>query len=595
MPRKTLKILGVHGLGDHRNSTWEDTWTKALRGVFPSQDQISIDPVFITYDDVFEKTDISVWEATGALWKLGKSGLSSLRRDRGWLDQVSEKIRWTAGYVVAWVEDDGFQRKTRKRILDAVIEHEPDIILGHSLGSLITYNAFSHEDALSGAAEPILRKSTYVSLGSQIGNPFVVRNLTPGRIDALPVKAWRHLYNKNDDIFTAPIRLPGMANFQQVDTPFDTPGVGDHSAEEYLTHINALEGVWRPIVEDAIDGRRFSPAAHRTRKPKAPARAVSRRSRRALLVGINDYPEEQDKLFGCVNDVFLMSSVLQECGFDPSEIRTCLDARATASGILERMEWLLEDPQPNDERIFYFSGHGARIPEYGENREPDHHLECLVPWDFDWSPATAITDNQIAAQYVQLPYDTRLVMIFDCCHSGGIHRDGGAKSKGITPPDDIRHREMKWDLKTSMWVPRDFTRLDRGFSRSADYKEDFFGSNGATFRLGRAVPYRGMTGAQYDRAKKKADGPIGPYLPLILEACGESQLAYEYQHGVTSYGAFTFAIASILRRNAVSNPISFQKLMELTRDQLEDLQYDQIPQILGPNNVVKANVPWRVG
>ena len=593
MSGKSIKVMGVHGLGDHRNSTWEDTWSDALTGAFPSQDRVSIEPSFITYDDIFEETEISVWEATGALWKLAKSGMSSIARERGWLDKVPEKIRWTAGYVVAWVEDDGFQRKTRKRILDAVKTHEPDIVLGHSLGSLITFNAFSHDDALDEQVAPILRKMMYVSLGSQIGNPFVVRNLTAGRIEALPVQAWRHLYNRNDDVFTAPLRLPSVTNFQQIDTPFDTPGVGDHSAEEYITHRNAVEGVWRPFTEDTINRRTFSPASHRTKKRLAPTRKTRRSARRALLVGINDYPSDQDKLYGCVNDVFLMSSVLQECGFASSEIRTCLDDRATASGILDRLEWLLDDPQPNDERLFFFSGHGARIPEYGEFREPDHHLECLVPWDFGWSPETAITDDQIASLYAQLPYNTRLIMIFDCCHSGGIHRDGGAKCKGITPPNDIRHRELKWDPKTDMWVSRDFTRLDGGFSRSKQYKEEFFGSNGATFRLGRAVSYRGMSGAQYDKAKKKANGPVGPYLPLIMEACGESQLAYEYQHGVSSYGAFTFSMASLLRRYATQSPISFKVLMDLTKEQLEDLQYDQVPQILGPNKIVNANVPWR--
>ncbi|WOF74441.1 caspase family protein [Parvibaculaceae bacterium PLY_AMNH_Bact1] len=593
MPARNLKILCVHGLGDHRNSTWEETWSQALDEAFPSQNKVSIEPIFITYDDIFEDTDISIWEATGALWKLAKSGTLSVGRERGWLDSVAERIRWTAGYVVAWVEDDGFQRKTRKLVLDAIKKHKPDIVLGHSLGSLITYNALTHGDAGGGDIAPILRKMNFVSLGSQIGNPFVVRNLTPGSVGALPTKAWYHLYNKHDDVFTEPLSLPRYPNFRQIETPFDLPGFADHRAEQYLAHKNTIEGVWRPIVENAIDGRSFSPSAHKTKRSKTLARSARRKPRRALLVGINDYPQEQDRLYGCVNDVFLMSSVLQECGFAPDEIRTCLDDRATASGILERLEWLLDDPQPNDERVFYFSGHGARIPEYGEDREPDHHLECLVPWDFDWSPQTAITDNHIASLYTQLPYDSRIAMIFDCCHSGGIHRDGGAKSRGLTPPDDIRHREMKWDVETQMWVARDFARLDRGFSRSKEYKEDFFGSNGATFRLGRAVPYHGMTSAQYDRLKKTTDEPVGPYLPLIMEACGESQLAYEYQHGVTSYGAFTYSLASILRRSAGQNPISFKQLVDSTRRQLGELQYDQVPQILGPDKVVNAKVPWR--
>ena len=90
-----------------------------------------------------------------------------------------------------------------------------------------------------------------------------------------------------------------------------------------------------------------------------------------------------------------MSAVLQDCGFPPETIRTCLDDRATAEGILSRLKWLLDDPKPGDELVFYYSGHGARIPEYGENFEPDHYVESLVPWDFDWSPEKSISDDQI--------------------------------------------------------------------------------------------------------------------------------------------------------------------------------------------------------
>ena len=47
------------------------------------------------------------------------------------------------------------------------------------------------------------------------------------------------------------------------------------------------------------------------------------------------------------------------------------------------------------------------------------------------------------------------ISVFDCCHSGGISRAGALKTKGINPPDDIRHREIKWDEKRQMWIPRE--------------------------------------------------------------------------------------------------------------------------------------------
>ncbi|MGH7346931.1 MAG: caspase family protein, partial [Candidatus Rokuibacteriota bacterium] len=72
---KKLKILGVHGLGDHRNSTWKEDWTAALRAVFPGQqavegrERVQLEFAFVTYDDIFESVDLSVWETMQAVWK----------------------------------------------------------------------------------------------------------------------------------------------------------------------------------------------------------------------------------------------------------------------------------------------------------------------------------------------------------------------------------------------------------------------------------------------------------------------------------------------------------------------------------------------
>lgn len=584
---RTLRIMGVHGLGDHRLSDWKEKWPKTIKTVFPVRDDLVLDFDFISYDDIFEKIDISAWETMAAAAKLTASGVGSVfRRRRGVLGDISEKLRWTAGYVVAWVEDEGFKRQTRERVLARIREYQPDVILAHSLGSLITYNCFSHADAKAPEIAKLLARCTYVTLGSQINNPFVIRNLTNGRVQPLDVAFWHHLYNENDDVFTAPIRNWNAPNFLQTETPFDDQGAGDHAAESYLGHPNTVNDVWRPLGAAVVGAKAFGST------PSIPARSVSRKpARKALLVGINDYPDPANRLEGCVNDVFTMSSVLQECGFEPETIRVCLDDRATADGILSRLRWLTDGAQPGDELVFYYSGHGAQIPEYGENFEPDRKVETLVPWDFDWTPERAISDDQIWCMYSQLPYDTRLAMIFDCCHSGGIHRSGGARPKGITPPDDIRHRELKWDRETSMWVARDFKRINRAFTRSPAIARKFFGSGGSTERLGRAGMLRGTSATSYSRLKKTdPELAMGPYLPLIIEACGEDELSYEYRHGATSYGAFTWCLAAILRER---KNVTFEDLVSLIKERLADLQYDQVPQILGPSIISSSKVPWR--
>jgi hypothetical protein len=79
-----------------------------------------------------------------------------------------------------------------------------------------------------------------------------------------------------------------------------------------------------------------------------------------------------------VNDVFLMSSVLQERGFEADQIPTVLDDRATAVAIRERLHWLLDDALPGDERVLFYSGHGAQLPAYNASEIVDHVDECRL-------------------------------------------------------------------------------------------------------------------------------------------------------------------------------------------------------------------------
>jgi len=91
-------------------------------------------------------------------------------------------------------------------------------------------------------------------------------------------------------------------------------------------------------------GARWKSRPGLSARPEKPAQ-------RALLVGINDYPDPQNRLEGCVNDVFLMSSVLQESGFDPDNIRVVLNERATRSAFWKRLDWLLDGAEDGDDRV----------------------------------------------------------------------------------------------------------------------------------------------------------------------------------------------------------------------------------------------------
>ncbi|MCD5364644.1 caspase family protein, partial [Chromobacterium aquaticum] len=317
--------------------------------------------------------------------------------------------------------------------------------------------------------------------------------------------------------------------------------------------------------------------------------AAARTRRRALLVGINAYPKPEMRLNGCVNDVYLMSSVLQECGFAADDIRVLSDERATRDALLERLDWLADGVGPGDERVFFYSGHGAELPHYGADGQPDRSDETLVPVDFDWQPEHAFTDKEFYRYYSQLPYDANFVAIFDCCYAGGMTR-GGRTVRGIDPPDDVRHRMLRWEPRHQMWVPRDFAeqaaQAGRAFlpDRAAPADAIQLRRHG----LGEAKALWTDSEPAF-KAATAAYGHAGPYVPLLLFAAGQAELASEYNHGAAAYGAFTFTLAKRLR--AAAQPLSFAALIAEVRQELQALGYQQTPTLSGHPDKMAALVP----
>ena len=73
-----------------------------------------------------------------------------------------------------------------------------------------------------------------------------------------------------------------------------------------------------------------------------------------------------DNLDGAVNDVHLMQAVLESLGFQDFVVLT--DQDATADAILQALQKnLVDDAQPGDVRLFYYSG--PRQPR----QEPRQH------------------------------------------------------------------------------------------------------------------------------------------------------------------------------------------------------------------------------
>jgi hypothetical protein len=592
-----MKILLVHGVGRSDNDpNYYLPWKGAIaRGLKVAGSQDTPEFAELHYDDLFEKHDSGPAVYAAALIELlGTAAVHAVTDPIGGFfhdifhpgargfAEIGDRVRWTAGMVAQFAVENGLRKDLRDRLFDKLDLEKPDLIAAHSLGSLLTFD-FLHNDARARQHTGV----TYLTFGSQINNPFVRARVWPGRLTMPAVKFWYHLFNPQDPVLVADIAMADVTNFRSVITPSPAghAAVTTAGSPGYLDHPNTQRFVWNVLGQPA--------AVTRALKGNFAIieRAVKKPMRRALLIGINDYPDPENRLEGCVNDVFLFSAMLQERGFAAEDIRVVLNDRATAAGLRERLAWLLGDAGDGMERVLFYSGHGAQLPGYNAAEVVDHMDECLVPYDFAWTKETAITDDDFYDLYSDLPFSARFFAVFDCCHAGGLTRDGSHKVRGITPPDDIRHRMLRWIPEEQMWEERDWgeeAKINPRYGGTAAERREMMGSNGVTYRLGRGMRLRErLSKADSKRLVKENRGL---YLPVLLEACDEGQLSYEYRHGTVSYGAFTFSMTKNLRANP---KFTFEQLINRTAQTLQILHYDQTPQIVAPSKVKHAPVPGR--
>ena len=80
---------------------------------------------------------------------------------------------------------------------------------------------------------------------------------------------------------------------------------------------------------------------------------VAHQGKRALLVGINEYPNfpPERQLRGCLNDVALLRATLRDrFGFDDASMTVLTNEQATRDGILAAMKKLVDDTRDRRRR-----------------------------------------------------------------------------------------------------------------------------------------------------------------------------------------------------------------------------------------------------
>jgi hypothetical protein len=171
-------------------------------------------------------------------------------------------------------------------------------------------------------------------------------------------------------------------------------------------------------------------------------------AKRALCIGINDYPGTHMDLAGCVNDANDWAAELTSRGFTVSKL---LDAQATKAAMVAGFKSVIGSAGNGDIVVITYSGHGTYAPDLNGD-ELDGLDEALCPHDLQ-TGGGALLDDEIHALFTARAPGVRLVLISDSCHSGTVTRAAAADPEADDAP---RPRFMPM----GNWLPPD--KLPRG-------------------------------------------------------------------------------------------------------------------------------------
>ncbi len=267
--------------------------------------------------------------------------------------------------------------------------------------------------------------------------------------------------------------------------------------------------------------------------------------KRALCIGINDYPGTQSDLSGCVNDAQDWAAVLKKRDFT---VNTILNKDATGDAMRKAIKALLSQAKRGDLVVIQYSGHGSFVPDT-DGDEPDGTDECLCPYDI--RTKGPITDDELFDLFSARPQGVRVFMISDSCHSGTV-----ARFAPITTPPTVKGRGAP-QRKVRFLPPLVF--LDEPDAQKLGTRRAF-----------------------------RVSSPPGRYAALLMAGCQDTEYSYDGYFNGRPNGVFTFvALRALksLKRNA-----TYGDWFKAVKKALPSQQYPQSPNLYGS----KSMKEWKV-
>lgn len=145
--------------------------------------------------------------------------------------------------------------------------------------------------------------------------------------------------------------------------------------------------------------------------------------RHAICFGLNYHKTPRVRLRGCINDVKNIEKLLKTKEYNFTDVRVFTDdvpnPHTTYDKIQEELELLAARSIDLDlETVWiHFAGHGTQsVDENGD--EIDRKDECIVPSDHD--KGRLLKDDDIKKILRKFNPNTKIICVFDCCHSGTL-------------------------------------------------------------------------------------------------------------------------------------------------------------------------------
>lgn len=266
--------------------------------------------------------------------------------------------------------------------------------------------------------------------------------------------------------------------------------------------------------------------------------------KRALCVGINDYPYEGNDLNGCVNDANGWACMLKTgFGFAGADVKLLTDSEGTKKNVLNALKDLLAGAKSGDVLVYTNSSHGSYLAD--TNGDEERYDEIICPYDiYD----NHIIDDELRNLFDNLPNGVNLTVILDNCFSGTATR---ALVKKLLPggtdhDDDRRIRFLSPALRGLPILKDPWTAKPKGK-------------------------------ANYTESKMK---------DVLLTGCTDKEYSYDAYFGGKYHGAMTyFALKAVREANY---KLTYAQLHGRITGTIK--AYPQHPQLEGKNENKKKQI-----